>query len=272
MVEVFSKIDYDTTEFNDACTSPGGPLHNGFRIISLCVYRSEFIVRYAAVWIKDTGLRWVPFYNKNADGFQKFFNTSTGNGFSLMIVSASGGGVIGENETLKDLFAGVLIKGGSTYAKHAMDGKAFKDECASAKKNNFVLRCATMYAGSPDLIAAIWEKPRRIVEWDYRFFKSYDSPELGVPVTMPGNPSLKLSFVTRSPVGEHLGVYRSDYNLDIIERHEMTLSGYNIEEKKMKKIGYLPWIIQVGADPRFGTDAINMRNVVALFRKDLANW
>jgi hypothetical protein len=51
---------------------------------------------------------------------------------------------------------------------------------------------------------------------------------------MPGNPSLQLSFVTRSPVGEHLAVYRSDQNLDIIERHEMTLRGYEQTRVKME--------------------------------------
>jgi hypothetical protein len=52
----------------------------------------------------------------------------------------------------------------------------------------------------------------------------------------------------------------------------MTLGDYKIEEKKMEKKDYLPWIIQVGADPRIGTDSIKMRNVVAVFKKNLPTW
>jgi hypothetical protein len=274
MVEVYANPAYTAWEFNQECTTNGGLLYNGWTIISLCVYRFENVPHYAAVWIHARMPQWVPFYDKDADGYQDFYNTWHKKGFNPIIVSASGGGVRGENETLKEIFAGVFTQGRVIYAKHNMNGKTFTDKCVWAKKNSYVLRWATIYGGNDTLYAGIWEKVSNTVKWDYRFFKSYEGPELGVPVRMPGNPSLQLSFVTRSPVGEHLGVYRSDQNLDIIERHEMPLRGYSIEEKKMeeKKPKYLPWIIQVGADPRIGTDAWNMPNIVAVFRKDLPRW
>jgi hypothetical protein len=121
------------------------------------------------------------------------------------------------------------------------------------------------------LYAGIWLKLRINLKWDYGIYKTFEGPEGGVPVKMPQNPTLSLRFVTRSPAGEHLAVY-SDRNYDIIERHEMTIRSYSIVEDEMKKLDYLPWIIQGGADPRFGGDSWDSPKLVAIFRKNDVGW
>jgi hypothetical protein len=163
MVEVYANHAYTTKEFNDECTSKGGALHNGWRIISLCVYRSENIVHYAAVWIKKPRTRQTPFYGLNSKGYQDLYN-SLHKHAKPIIVSASGGGVRGENETLGEIFAGVFSSGEVIYPRHDMNSKTFTDTCVWAKNNNYVLRWATIYGGNHPLFAGVWEKPTNTVK------------------------------------------------------------------------------------------------------------
>ena len=80
---------------------------------------------------------------------------------------------------------------------------------------------------------------------------------------MPQNPSLRLSFVTRSALAEYLAVCRNDQNKDITERHRMTSSQYQTQHDLLKSKGYLPVCLQAGGDPRIS----NTPKFVAIFQK-----
>jgi hypothetical protein len=96
-----------------------------------------------------------------------------------------------------------------------MYSKAFKDVCDWAKKNSHVLTWAVIYGGCDRLYAGIWKKLSN-VKWDYGIYEAFEGPEGRVPVKMSENPTLRLSFLTRSPAGEQLAVYRSHPNPDVL--------------------------------------------------------
>jgi hypothetical protein len=239
--------DYHQQQFD----SPDGLANKGYRIISLGVYRQGNNVRYAAVWSDKGGPSWKAFHGRSPDEYQTIYNNWTSEGYRPVIVTATGGGTVGLDQTNSSIFAGVFEKDPNQYvAKHGIDFKTFKDTCEWAKKNSHILRWAAIYGGKNRFYAGIWDKVGSNVQWDYKITIAIDGPELGVPVQSPDNPSLYLSFVTRSPFAEYLAVYRSDQFHNIKERHAMTSNDFQIQHDQLKAQGYYPFCVQAGGDPR----------------------
>jgi hypothetical protein len=242
-----------------------GLAKKGYRIISLSVYRNAVQPLYAAVWIKGgVNKATVAFHGLSSAKYQQFFDTWYPKGFRPVIVSATGGGIIGLNETNSAIFAGVFEKDTTSFvAKHDINHTTFKDTCTWAKQNHYVLRWGSIYGGKDRLYAGVWEKVAANVEWDYQISIAIDGPDLGVPATMPNNPALRLAFVTRSPFAEYLAVYRSDQVAVLKERHGMTSSQYQTQFDLLNGQGYYPLYVQAGGDPRVS----DTPRFVALFKK-----
>lgn len=241
-----------------------GLLKKGFRIRSLSVYRNANATLYAAVWTNEPGPAWQAFHGLSSAAYQQHFNTWTAKGYRPIIITATGGGVLGGNQTNNSVFAGVFEQGAVPFvAKHDADGQAFKDTCEWARANQHVLRSATIYGGLQRSYAGVWEKSAAGVTWDHKITVAIDSAEQGVPLTMPGNAALKLAYVTRSPYAEYLSVYRSDHSGLQVERHGMTSAQYQTQFNALTGEGYTPICVQAGGDPRVsGTPRF-----VALFHK-----
>src|SRR5579862_2373897 len=62
----------------------------GYRVISLSVYGEPNDARYAAVWVKRSGPAWVAVHGVDSTGYQAFFDTWSGKGYTLDLVSATG--------------------------------------------------------------------------------------------------------------------------------------------------------------------------------------
>lgn len=251
---------YHQKQFDD----PNGPAKKGYRLESLSVYRSGNGTLYAAVWTNAPGPAWQAFHGLAANGYQNYFNNWTAQGYRPVIVTATGGGVVGTNQTNDAVFAGVFHKDSTPFvARHGIALNEFKDMCNWAKQNQHVLRWASIYGGKSRLYAAVWEKAAPGVAWDYNIKIAIDGPnEAGPSLTMPGNPSLRLSFVTRSPFAEYLAVYRSDQAGQRIERHGMTSGEYQNQFNALTAQSYLPVCVQAGGDPRVGAPRF-----VAIFQK-----
>lgn len=240
-----------------------GLLKKGYRIRSLSVYRTSSATLYAAVWTTESGPVWQAFHGLSGDDYQKYFDQWHAKGYRPVIITATGGGVVGLSDTNVPVFAGVFEKDATTFtAKHNIDGGAFNGLCQWAKENQHVLRWASIYGGKNRLYAGIWEKVPSNVTWDYKITIGIDSPDQGVPLTMPGQPTLRLAFVTRSPFAEYLAVYRSDLTGDWTERHGMTSSEYQQQHDALKAKGYYPMCVQAGGDPRVAPPRF-----VAMFKK-----
>jgi len=243
--------------------SSDGLLKKGYRIRSLSVYRTSSATLYAAVWTTESGPPWQAFHGLSGDAYQQYFNQWHAKGYRPVIVTATGGGVVGLNDTNVPVFAGVFEKDVTPFmARHNIDGGTFDGLCQWAKQNKHVLRCACIYGGKNRLYTGIWEKVPSNVTWDYKETIAIDGPELGVPLTMPGQPSLRLAFVTRSPFAEYLAVYRNDQTGDWTERYGMTSSEYQQQHDALKTTGYFPMSVQAGGDPRVGPPRF-----VAMFKK-----
>jgi len=242
-----------------------GLFKQGYRIISLSVYRNTAQPLYAAVWIKDgVNKNWLAFHDASSAQYQALFDKHTKQGYRPVIVTATGGGIIGLNQTNNAVFAGVFEKDATSFvAKHDIDGNTFANTCTWAKQNHYVLRWASIYGGKNRLYAGVWEKVASNVQWDYKISIAIDGPETGVPTTMPGNPALRLAFVTRSPFAEYLAVYRSDQPTGLQERYGLTSSQYQTQHDLLKAQGYYPTCVQAGGDPRVN----DVPRFVALFKK-----
>lgn len=241
-----------------------GLKNKGYRIRSLSVFRQGSEARYAAVWTTESGPAWQAFHNLAGSAYQAYFDKWTAKGYRPIIVTATGGGVIGVKETISEVFAGVFIQDSTPYlAKHGIDLANFKDTCAWAKSHQYILRWATIYGGKSRLCAGIWEQVAGSVSWDHELSVAIDGPEIGLPLAMKGKRSLKLSFITRSPFAEYLGVYRSDVSGDWKERHGLTSSEFQKAHDDLKAQGYFPWCLQAGGDPRVTGEP----RYVCLFRK-----
>ena len=220
MVDIKSYHHATAAEHQKQFESSTGLFKQGYIITSLSVYRQGNVPRYAAVWqIPRTYPDWRAFHGLTPNEYQDFFDTwHKKKGYCPYIVTATGGGVMGD-ETNTPIFAGVFRKSQTPFiAKHNIHAKTFMETCNWAKKNSHILSWAAIYGGIDRRYAGIWNPVRSSVKWDYGIYKTVEGPEKGVPVQMQQNPSLQLSFVTRSPAAEYLAVYWN-FHSDLIERH-----------------------------------------------------
>lgn len=241
-----------------------GLLKKGFRVRSLSVYRNATATLYAAVWTNEPGPAWQAFHGYSSAAYQQYFNTWSAKGFRPIIVTATGGGVVGGNQVNESVFAGIFEQDATPYvAKHDINSQAFKETCDWAKQNQRVLRSASIYGGMNRSYAGIWERVGPNVTWDYKISIAIDSAEQGVPLTLPGNDSLRLAFISRSPYAEYLAVYRSDQTGLLAERHGMTSAQYQTQFDALTAQSYMPICVQAGGDPRVS----DTPRFAALFRK-----
>ncbi len=244
--------------------APDGLLKRGFRVRSLSVYRNASTTLYAAVWTNEPGPSWQAFHGLSPNAYQQFFNTWTARGYRPVIVTATGGGEIGNNLVNDVVMAGVFEQDATPFsARHNISGQVFRDTCDWARQNQHVLRCASIYGGRDRLYAAVWERTATPVAWDYRVSTGIDGPEPRLPLTFPNNAALKLAFVTRSPFGENLGVYRAGGTGLQEVRNGLTSAQYQAEFNALTGQGFTPQCVQAGGDPRVG----NTPRFNALFDK-----
>ena len=97
-----------------------GLFKKGYRNISLSVYRDAVQLLYTAVWLKGGANKaWRGFHGLSSAQYQQFFNTWQPKGYRPVIVTATGGGTVGTNQTNSAIFAGVFEKDATPFlAKH----------------------------------------------------------------------------------------------------------------------------------------------------------
>lgn len=238
-----------------------GLAKKGYRLRSLSVYRDlNNQTLYAAVWTTEAGPPWVACHGKSGSEYQGFADEWTSKGYRPIIVTATGGGEIGGQVSDAEFAAVFILDSTPYYARHGLDWQTFKDTCTWAKQNQHVLRWATAYS-MPHLFAGIWEK-RPNVSWDYTGGHIIDSPYKGESMTMYGEPSLRLNFVT-GWYGYHIAVYRDDQMGQWAARFNMSSHDYQVEYTSLKTQNFYPMLVQAEGDARVGTAP----SFIALFEK-----
>lgn len=222
----------------------------GFRPMSLSVYRTTEGVRYAAIWVQQGGPAWYAFHGLSADAYQQKFNEMTSQGFRPQIITGTGGGEIGIGQVNDPVYAAVFVKDGVQFlARHGINGRGYQDANTWAHQHGYVLTSASILGGRDRQYAGIWEKVSGAVDWDENVSITIDGPEQGVPTKQGG---MALSYITRAPFGETLAVYRSDQRGDRVVHQAMTAGQYQAQFNAMTGQGYVPVLVQAGGDPRGG--------------------
>jgi hypothetical protein len=241
--------------------NPNGLSKKGFRLTSLSAYRTSGNpeIKYASVWTKDNkSVDWVATHGISAQRYQTYFDEKVRDGYHPIVITATGGGVIGINRKNDAVFAAVFEKGSVPFqARHNIDYGEFKNMCSWAKTNGYYLRWATIYGGRERLYAGIWEKSP--LSWDYTESTPIDGPA-SLPTSKNG---MDISFFTRGPFGDYLMVYTNKKN-EMKERHALTSGEYQNAFDDFVRTNYYPVVVQVAGDDR---SSGNSTAYGGLFRK-----
>lgn len=253
--------DLSLLQFEKEFSPSNGLLSKGYRLTSLSIYRNSgnLDVKYACVWTKNNNIsEWRSCHNISAQAYQIFFDQQVKEGFHPTIITATGGGEVGNRQSNPIVFAAVFEKGNVPFqARHNINGDEFMKMCTWAKANGYYLRWASIYGGRDRLYAGIWEQSG--TQWDYSIFTAIDSP-IPIPMTK-GN--LKINFLTKNPFGEYLAVYTNN-NYDIKECHALDSGGYQNAFNGFNSGKYIPIVVQVAGDSR---QSVLSTNYMGLFRK-----
>jgi CubicO group peptidase (beta-lactamase class C family) len=210
----------------------------GFRILSLSVYGGSVNARYAGVWVKRGGPRFIGFHGQRPQEYQALFDNLSPEGYIPTILSATGTGA-------DAIFAGVFeqLKLPAFWARHDIDAATFLRENETAWNNDLILRTATAYGAENDVrYAGVWVPNPDKVDWvcwlpesgaDYqRHF------EAGVELPM------RLGLVDTSDDLRYLCLFRDDSVGPWHARHGLTPGEYQSEFDAQKEKGFYPICVQ----------------------------
>ncbi|MBL7766849.1 MAG: serine hydrolase [Chitinophagaceae bacterium] len=126
----------------------------GYRVISLSIHGDAEEPRYTAVWVKYTAGEWAGRHGIQEADYQPVFDTFKHQGYTPMIVTATGEG--GDA-----VFALIVEKGnfGAWKARHGMNDAEFTAENEAAKSKGMMLKSYTIYGTEHvRFFAAIWHE------------------------------------------------------------------------------------------------------------------
>jgi CubicO group peptidase (beta-lactamase class C family) len=229
----------------------------GYRLISLSVSGGEWVgatklpVRYAAVWVKRGGPRFVTLQDASAAGFQAFFDDWTPRGWKPTILTVTG-------PAAGPTFAAVFeeTSGPIPYTRYGLrrgdagDPGTIEYWNAKAHRESLIPTTLAIYGSdAAPLFAGVWEPNARRVAWGgdglNETAAEYQS-RFDAQVLAWSRPAL----VAVSPAGRYLSLFRDDQVGPWVARHDMTSAGYQAEFDYWVARGYYPITVQAGGGPR----------------------
>ena len=220
--------------------------HQGFRIISICVYGEAANPRYAVVWVKRTGLPWVSIHGATTEQYQKFLDQKTSQGYWPTLISVTGpaSGPVFASVFEKTSAPGCLVKYDLT-AGPATEPATFNFFNQWAHDHGFILKSASIYGSINDRrYAAIWGPNSTKARWicrnadtsgDYqKWFDAY------------GQMAFRPACFSLTSDQLYLACFRDDLIGEWIARHGLTSEGYQTEVNSKLTQGYYPISVQAG--------------------------
>ncbi len=126
----------------------------GFRLADVSGYDEAGTVRFAAIWVKQSGPAWVARHNMTSAQYQSQFNTWVGQGYRLVLVEGYESGGEARYAALWELKSGP-----SWVARHGMTSAQYQAEFNTWVGRGFRLKRVQGYAvAGTDYYAAIWEQ------------------------------------------------------------------------------------------------------------------
>ncbi len=200
----------------------------GFRILSLSIYGEPANPRYACVWVKDGGPEQKSLLLASETQYLSFLKEQIKGNFMPIITTATGPHGKAAFVLVCEKRKGIapLIRHRLTAVPGDMGPESFAFWCQWARANNHILRWASIYGDAADpRYAGIWELNKDEVPWNVAF---HDAQFNLAHSFMPGEnqflgkddlPAVakaqsfwaRSAFITCSPVGHRLEVFREDH-------------------------------------------------------------
>ena len=228
-------------------------LSKKWRMISLSVHGSPSSPLYSAVWIMESGPRYVAVHGLPISKYQQWYDDQYVLGYKPVLVSATGSGTnavvaaVFEKRPKNDFIAKHGLVNGSENDKTTIEFW-----CKEAQRSGMVLRSGSIYGSSSKRIyIAVWHKQPE-AQWNWRLAEDEDRYQTWFDAFR--EVPLRLGFVTISEHQIYLSAFRNDPIGTWHAHHKMTSDQYQNEFEKYKKNGYYPICVQgggVGSNTRY---------------------
>jgi CubicO group peptidase (beta-lactamase class C family) len=220
----------------------------GYRPISLSAYGSVADPRYAAVWLRRGGPRFVGIHGATASQFQVFFDTWAAQGFSPTILTATG-------PTTSPIFACVMEESdhGVSLTRHGLrsgdpaDSGTLEHWIGEARTNDWIPRWIATYGDASDRRFAIVLDPNLThVLWSIAGWWGEDHAAYQRRFDAHVQQWARPAFITVAPDATYLSVFRDDSIGPWVARHGMTSGQYQQEFDRWVATGMFPVYVQGG--------------------------
>jgi CubicO group peptidase (beta-lactamase class C family) len=218
----------------------------GFRPISLCVYGDRAAPLYAAVWIQRGGPPFAGIHGATAAQFQTFFDTWAAQGFSPVLLTATG-------PPDNPVFASIMewSATGVSLTRHVLRTGSGNDSgtidywLAEARRNNWIPRCIAPYGTATDRRFAIVLDPNPVRElWSVAGWWGENASDYQARFTAQTQQWARPALVSVNPDATFTSVFRA-----WVARHNLTSAGYQAEYNTLVAQGYYPIHVQAGGPP-----------------------
>lgn len=226
----------------------GSLVLKGYRPISISVYGQRSNPLYAAVWVQRSGAAFAGIHGATVSEFQKFFDTWAAKGFSPIILAVTG-------PSNNPVFAAVMEQSnhGISLTRYGLSSGSVDDSSTleywirEARQKNLIPRWVSMYGEpnnrryaivlDPNLQRSLWS----IAGWWGESGTDYQN-RFNAQVQQWARPA----FVTVSPDGGYLSVFREDSIGNWVAKHGLSSQQYQQQFNELTAKGMFPVCVQAG--------------------------
>lgn len=220
----------------------------GYRPISISVYGERSNPLYAAVWVQKSGPAFAGIHGATHTEFQKFFDTWAAKGFSPTILAATG-------PANNPVFAAVMEQSdhGVSLTRHGLVSGSVDNPSAvehwlhQARQNNWIPRWISIY-GEPNhrrYAIVLDPNPLRTL-WTVGGLHGENSTDYQNRFNAHAQQWARPAFVTVSPDGGYLSIFREDSLGNWVGRHGMSSQQYQQQFNEWTAKGMFPVYVQAG--------------------------
>ncbi|MBK8096223.1 MAG: serine hydrolase [Planctomycetes bacterium] len=192
----------------------------GYRMTAVTSYGTAATPLFGAVWVRRSGTSWVPFSSVDAATYQSLFNTYSGVGFTVRLLSVHGSGS-------STRFTGVFEVDSTPYwAAHDLTTAQFDQQCSQALDQGYIPTAVAVYGTSTTpLYAGVWTRNDDHVDWTWTRSTTPGDYQLHFNAATAG--WLRPAIATLSSFGQYLTIWHDNQLTGgWSSSHDMTSAGY----------------------------------------------
>lgn len=215
--QIASYHDQTLAQHQSQITSLRG---QGYRMIALTSYDSASAPLFGAVWVRRSGPNFVPFSSVDGATYQSLFNSYTGQGYTVRLLSVHGSGT-------STRFSGVFeVDATPFWAAHDLTAAQFDAQCNNALTQGYIPTCAAVYGTSlAPLFAGVWTRNDDHVDWTWTHSSTPGDYQLHFNAATSS--WLRPKITTLSSWGRYLCIWHDNQlSGGWGSSHDMTSAGY----------------------------------------------